>query len=126
MRKLLPITILFIAILSLGIWSYLRIDTTSKELLSRLDTIEALVKEEDWNGAKEATSQLKEEWDEVQSFWSIFLNHKEMDNIDLSISKLSKLIASENSLMLPSELATLRLFIGHIPERESLSLKNIF
>ncbi len=126
MKTVLPITILLILLIVFGVLSYQRIHVSAEELLSQIDSIEALVNAEKWQEAKFALDGLKEAWKGTSTLWSILLNHREMENIELSISKLDRLIASKNITLIPSEIATLRLFIGHIPEKETFALKNIF
>jgi len=62
----------------------------------------------------------------MEKAWTVFLDHEEIDNIDTSLVRISKYIETKNTSMAMSEIAVLRQFVKHIPENESLSLKNIF
>ena len=126
MKNVLPIAILLIFLIIFGVLSYQKIQLAAEELLSKINSIEALVNMERWGEAEAALDELKETWKGTSSLWGILLNHREMENIELSIAKLDRLIATKNMTLIPSEIATLRLFIGHIPEKEAFMLKNIF
>lgn len=126
MKIIVPISILLISLIVAGVWSYQGIETTAKELLSHLNSIETSVKSERWREAEAAMLGLQGRWERVKGLWSTLLNHQEIDNIELSLSRLDSLIASKNTALIPPEVAALRLFIRHIPEKEAFTLRNIF
>ena len=98
----------------------------AKTLEERINVIEENISKSDWTSAEKNLKAIEEEWGKMEKAWTVFLDHEEIDNIDTSLVRISKYIETKNTSMAMSEIAVLRQFVKHIPENESLSLKNIF
>ena len=115
----------FIGILAFGFYAQDFIATTAVALDGQM-----LVVERELNGGRHAHA-LKlidgflEDWDRTENKWSLFINHAEIDNIEMSIAKITQFIAKKEDASALAEIATVRSLLKHIPEREKLHPLNI-
>ena len=58
--------------------------------------------------------------------WSTLIDHEEIDNIDMTFARLKAFLEAEDTSSALSEATMLIKSITHIPEREKLSLDNLF
>ena len=58
--------------------------------------------------------------------WAILIDHTEIDNIDMALAKIEQYIKTGEKGLALGELSSLELLIRHIPDKEKLSLENIF
>ena len=75
---------------------------------------------------KQLSNEIYEKWEEMDKTWSIIVLHDELDNIQISLTKMKAQIEEgelEESL---EELETTKFLINHIREKEKFNLKNIF
>lgn len=79
-----------------------------------------------WSGAEIKLRNFEEEWSKSEKTWAILIDHLEIDNIENSVKKLGQFVATQNLDMSLAEIANLKQYITHIPEKESFMLKNIF
>jgi hypothetical protein len=56
----------------------------------------------------------------------MLVDHYEIDNIELLLSQLASFVKNKNKNDALSCVSSLKTLIKHIPDKESLSLKNIF
>jgi len=119
------IVVLLAVILGISMYSSRTLAATSRDLESRISEIEESTKAGNWVKAKEGIEAIEANWQQVEKSWSILLDHIEIDNIDISLSKISRYIESENTSLALAEVATLKMLITHIPEKESFRLTNI-
>ena len=108
-----------------GIIMVTGLDRTSKEMESQISAIESAAKAGNWADAKEELNIFESRWSKTRKTWSALLDHFEMDNIDTTISRLSKYIESGDIPLSLGEASLLRQYVKHIPEKESFRLSNI-
>ncbi|AUG57034.1 MAG TPA: DUF4363 domain-containing protein [Ruminiclostridium sp.] len=87
---------------------------------------EANIYEKNWEPAKNNLLEIIEKWPETEKKWSILLDHSDIDAISTSISRLSVYIDAKDSTLALAEIASLKQLLKTIPDREALSLTNIF
>ncbi|NLV37086.1 MAG: DUF4363 family protein, partial [Clostridiaceae bacterium] len=88
--------------------------------------IEESVESEGWDQAKGILKQISDDWMEVKGIWAALIDHAEIDNIDITLSRLEALIMIEDVSASLSEAAALRKYVNHIPNKEKLSFENVF
>ncbi|MCL6610795.1 MAG: DUF4363 family protein [Peptococcaceae bacterium] len=126
MRLLVALLVVFLAVVALGFWTNRLLQASTADLLEHIDKISADVKKENWEDALAKTSGLEKAWNKKAGWWPALLDHQEMDNIEFALSRVREYIAARNAALSRGELAELRLMIKHIPEKEAVSVKNIF
>ncbi len=106
------------------------LDDTSDEILSKLENLKKEIKREQKMSNKEEALLMAEEvdkkWDDINNIWSMIVVHQELDNIKLSILEVKSAIESEAFDDALEEIDKTIFLAGHIREKESLKLKNIF
>ena len=91
-----------------------------------IEEIEKCAKTEDWDQAEASLKKVNELWSEVKRTWSALIDHQEIDNIDVTLSRLQVLVEIKEVPNSLSEAAALRKYIGHIPAKEKLDFENLF
>jgi hypothetical protein len=68
----------------------------------------------------------KAKWDSIKPIWTILIDHVEIDNIERSYTKTKAFVLNKDFSSASSECSELLLLVNHIPEKEQLSIKNVF
>ncbi|WP_418792008.1 DUF4363 family protein [Phosphitispora sp. TUW77] len=124
--KVVVSTIVILALLlGFGTYSYYYLDSTADELLSMAEQIEADVANDDWQQAGTNFSKLHAIWEKTITKWTILIDHVELDQINISMSRTKKFMDTRDISGFMSEMAQLKLLIKHIPETEALNIKNV-
>jgi hypothetical protein len=102
------------------------IQTSANRLDQEIKRIEKQLSIDSWQAAHEQLSRLASSWQRIKPFWSVLLNHREIDSIDQALVKTKKALLSKDLPATQIELGSLRHFLKHVPEREALNLVNVF
>ncbi|NLL04213.1 MAG: DUF4363 family protein [Clostridiaceae bacterium] len=95
-------------------------------LEEKIVTVETSINEKDWVKAQSGITSILNEWPAVENKWALLIDHAEIDNIEDALTKVAEYIKAKETAPSLAELATLKNYIVHIPEKEFLNLKNIF
>lgn len=101
------------------------INKSCENLLANAKVLDKSIKGESWNQGTEEVKNLKEQWETTKKGWQLFLEHYEMDAIDIALSRLEEYIKIENKPLALGEMAELKLLISHVKDKESFKLVNI-
>ncbi len=126
MRLLVVLLIIFAVIVSFGFWTNHMLQASAGVMLQKIEQIEQGLENNQWEQARTGTDELEETWDKKANWWPTVLDHQEIDNIEFSMAKTREYIKTENASLSWGQLSELKLMIGHIPEKESINLKNLF
>ena len=113
-------------ILAGGFIALYTLNSEAQSLDGDLLAIEEAIKNQNWDTASEKLEEFHSKWDKTSSLWSMLIDHYEIDNIVLIISQLVSYVKNKDKNEALSNMSSLKTLIRHIPEKESLSLKNIF
>lgn len=121
-------SLVLITALVFGVSIYTKniIDSTSRNLENQVTVVEDNTRAGNWEKAEAELSNMEKDWSRTKKIWAMLLDHIEVDNIDETLSKMSRYIESRESSLALAEASTLKQFIKHIPEKESFKLENIF
>jgi len=120
---MVAITIIFIGF---AVWTQHSLAASAEKLEQRLNSLESAIKDDNWEMANDQLESFNQLWRKTKNSWQIFINHEEIDNIDATLAKIKQLVSLKAKADSLSEISALRLFIIHIPQKESLCLVNIF
>lgn len=120
------ILLLILAIISSGVIAQQVLYNDSQRIVRPVEELEENIKSEDWTQADNSLNQVNMEWSKVKGKWSALVDHQEIDNIDVTLSRLQMFVKTCDKASSLSEAAALGKFVGHIPEKELPNLKNIF
>lgn len=126
MRLLLVLLAIFTAVVALGFWTGHLLEASSGELLRSIERVAGDVERNDWEDAHRKVIGLEKVWKKEAGWWPTLLDHQEMDNIEFAMAKVKEYVASRDTALSMGQLSELRLMIKHIPEKEALTIKNIF
>ena len=99
--------------------------TSCKELLDNIKELHVSVEDDRWSDSKKQLVGLNKEWENTKKRWQLFLEHYEMDDIDIVLSRLEQYLEVEDKASALSETAELRILINHIKDKEGFMLENI-
>lgn len=124
--RVVIVTILILVIFIVGAFMLNKyIGTSCEKLLSSVEELHTLVENNKWSEAKEELTSLRKEWDNTKKRWQLFLEHYEMDTIDITIAKLGQYVDIEERALSLGEVAEFQLLISHIKDKEQIKLENI-
>jgi hypothetical protein len=118
--------ILTALIISSGIYSHKLLSDDSVKLVKAIDEIIQSSDSGNWERSADEMRRMDSDWRKIKHTWSSLIDHQEIDNIDITLSRLQILIEIRDTSSLMPEAAALRRIISHIPEKESLSIDNLF
>lgn len=98
----------------------------AQSLEGKISLVESNTKAENWERAEKELTKILKEWPTVENKWALLLDHAEIDNIEDALTRVAEYIKAKDVPLALAELASLKNYITHIPEKESLNLKNIF
>ena len=125
MRTLLIVIIIFILLFGGSLASYRYIQTTTQSLGAQLETVEQSASAQLWQAAQKELNTAQQRWDKTKTWWTVLLDHQEIDNIDISMKRLEKYIETQDVSLSLGEVSALRLQVDQIYDTEKFTLKNI-
>ena len=117
------IVLLFIIFTSIYIENYLK--TSTAQLMKYIEISETNINNGDWDSAYKSISELNNKWEKTTDLWALIINHHEIDSIEISLKDTTSFIKSKDKKMALASISSLKHYVGHIPEIEKASLKNI-
>lgn len=130
MKEIIGIVVILIIVTVSSVLLQSYLEKTTEEILLKLETLKKNIEQaklsEDNTKAKETSNEIIEKWDEISEIWSMIVVHQELDNIKLSILEVNGAIEAESFDDAIEEIDKTIFLAGHIKEKESFRLKNIF
>lgn len=102
------------------------LDRSAQKIDHQIRKIEANSRSNNWTNANIELSNLEKQWEKSSNTWAMLIDHVEIDNIDDSLTRMKEYIKAKNSVLSLGELASLKQYVSHIPQKESFNLINIF
>lgn len=125
MRTLITIVIIVILLLGGSLTSYQYIQNSTQALVVPLETVERSISTKKWTVAQKELNTIRLRWDEDKAWWTVILDHQDIDTIDISIMRLEKYIEAQDVSLSLGEVAALELLVDHISDTAKLNLQNI-
>jgi len=126
LKPLIIIISLTILIVAGGSITLYLLNSESQRLDDSLSSLGEAIENGNWDNASKNLKEFNSKWDRTSSLWSMLVDHYEIDNIELLLSQLASYVKNKNKNDALSSVSSLKTLIKHIPEKESLSLKNVF
>jgi len=124
--RTVPAIIIIVLLLLGGSWTtYRYLQTTSLALGTQLEIVEQSISTQKWKVAQKELNTAQIRWENNKTWWTVLLDHQEIDNIDLSMNRLEKYIATQDISLSLAEVTTLKLQVDHISDSEKPNLQNI-
>lgn len=125
LRTVSTIIVIILFFLIGSIISYRFVENSTHTSSAHLKLIQESIYSQKWQTANDELSIVQENWDNNATWWSVILDHQEIDRIDLSIERLKKFIESKDPALSLGEVTSLKLYFDFIHDNEKLNLKNI-
>ena len=125
MRTLITIVIIFILLVGGSFASYQYVETRTQTMGALLESVEDSITIRKWEGAREELNTAQQNWNTDNTWWSIILDHQEIDNININLKRLEKFIVIQDVSQSLGEVTTLQLLFEHIYDTELFNLKNV-
>ena len=125
MRTVPTIVILVVLLLGGSLTTNRYLQTTTLTLGAQLEAVEQSISTQKWEVAQKELNTAQQRWDKNKTWWTVLLDHQEIDNIDLSMNRLEKYIETHDVSLSLGEVSVLKLQVDHISDAEKLNLQNI-
>ena len=126
MKPLIIIIVLTALIVAGGALTRYSLSSESQRLDESLSALESEIENQNWDAALKKLEEFHTKWDKTSSLWTMLIDHYEIDNIELVLSKLVSYVKTQDKNEALSQMSSLKTLIKHIPEKESFNFKNIF
>ena len=117
----LVLAALFLLALGNGIW----LDRRCQDWTDELDAIDQSVLQDDWNGAQQQLLILYEDWQTVQLWLHITIDHQEINDAEGLFCRSIVLCQERDSVEFRAHIADLHAQLQLLYEMELVSIKNI-
>ena len=125
MRLLTTLAVVLALIIGLGIWNNHSLHISTEKMTGQIERVMEEIDTHRWGEARQQTTQLEKSWHDNAKWWPVFLDHQEIDNIEFSLAKVKKYVATRNAPLAQGQLSELHLMLKHIPEKEAVNLENV-
>ncbi|MFU0799628.1 MAG: DUF4363 domain-containing protein [Xylanivirga thermophila] len=127
MKVMTPVILALILFIIFAWWAQWTLKNNAESMAKDIDKLEAAIKDDNWDMASNILEDMHKEWKNVKNKWQMLINHQEIDNIESTLAKVESYVkAKENGKEdALAEIATLKLFLLHIPDKEALRITNI-
>lgn len=119
------LTFLIILMLISGIFTLNSLAKTTKDITHNFDSIYDAINRQDWKSAEKQIAGAEKLWNKHKTWWTVIIDHQEIDNIDMSFAKIGEYIRMHDKALSSGELVVLKQSLKHIPETQTVNLKNI-
>lgn len=119
----LIISVIMIIAMSFSI-KYL--NKVSQDLGRINDEIEQYIADDNWDEAYKASIDFTEKWTDYSKKIKLYLNHQEIDNIEMELRKLPEYIKEMTKDESLASVHVLKFLVDHISELEKIKMQNIF
>lgn len=121
------IILIVVAIIGMGgVYSQRYLERSASQLAVELKEVKKAVEQEEWKDGREAYAEFSKNWGDAHKNWAMFTDHFELDNIEMRLTRGRSFIEVENVTNAIAEFDEAIMLLEHIPERERLTLYNIF
>jgi hypothetical protein len=126
MGKKITLTVLLLLVLAGTLLQYSYIKSATEKLTRKLDAVQSALASDDASSAIDAADAFCTTWEKEKNLYQMLFEHDEVDVISATAKSIDSYCRSEDTAHALAEIATIRYYIEHIKEIDSLSWENIF
>lgn len=125
--KNLVVSLLILVVMIIAISISIKyLNKASSDLSMLNNEIEQHITADNWDEAYKTSIEFTNKWNEYSTKIKLFIDHQEMDNIDLELWKLPQYIKEMTKDESLASVHSLKFLLNHIAELEEIKLENIF
>lgn len=125
LRTVATIIVIILFFLIGSFSSYRFVENSTQSAAAHIQVIQESIQSQKWQTAQNELELVEKNWDKNSTWWSVILDHQEIDRIDLCIERLEKFIESQDLALALGEASSLKLLFDFIHDNEKFNLKNI-
>jgi len=125
MRVISTVLIGLVLLIGISLGSYKYVHDSAATMVGQLDQVETMIQRGQWESSQSKLAQMQTSWDSTKYWWTILLDHQEIDNIDVSISRLQRYIDTQGLSLSLAEVSTLKMLVDHVADTQAFTLRNI-
>ena len=126
MRTLFLCLLLLAAIIGIGLFFQKMLAGESQDMIGRLQDIQSCILDDKWEQAGKNMSDAAGQWQHIRKKWHAITDHTQIGIIDESLARLQVFVKQKEKKDCLAEIAALQQNIRYIPDKEKLTLSNIF
>jgi hypothetical protein len=117
---------IFIIILIAMTFSISYLNKVSSNLQKLNDEIEQNITDNKWDEAYKESIDYTQKWEKYSKVIKLFVNHQEIDNIEMELWKLPQYIKEHTKDESLASVHVLKFLVSHISNIEKINIQNIF
>jgi hypothetical protein len=102
------------------------LNKVSSNLQTLNDKLEQQISNEKWDTAYKTSIDYTQKWDKYCNVIKIFVNHQEIDNIEMELWKLPQYVKEHTKDEALASVHVLKFLMNHISDLEKVKIQNIF
>ena len=126
MKIIIFFIVVLIVIIGMGIFFQNMLGRESQEMIKDLEYLAIQIQNDSWEEAEGDWSEIEDRWKHLRRKWHALSDHLEIARVDESLTRLGALLHLKESEDCLVEIAVLKQNILYIPDKEKLTLSNIF
>lgn len=126
MKSVISAVVIFIFIVVTGLFSTIYVDNVTKEMLQIVYKNEKYFSNLKWKDAENEILKLEKYWANKRSVLSVFINHTDLTEVDIAVTKLKNATKMQEKADFFYESDNLALILSNICEQQKISIENIF
>lgn len=124
MRSIVTALLILAILIGLFIADDLGLRYITNQVVETADTLSAAIQTS--QDTQSALLQLKNRWEQYENWMLVLGNHKDVDNISISILKVESYLQYGETAKAVQELGVARYLLTDLPEKDKVSWVNIF
>ncbi len=126
MKLFVAVLILLVLITGSSLWLYYHSMAIYQDLQDTLSSLDDAVRAEEWDTANTIMEDIDNIWRKGEWLWTSFVDHRQVDRLDESITMLKSLTKTENKDDTTVEISITKRLLERLKETESPLFKSIF
>lgn len=126
MRNVVLVLLISVIMIIAISFSIRYLNEVSQDLGKLSGEIERDIMDDNWDKAYKTTLEFTNKWEDYSRKIKLFANHQEIDNIEITISKLPQYIKERTKDESLACINVLKFLMNHISELEKVTIQNVF
>ena len=126
MKSVISALLIFILIITTIFFSGLYVNDTTNKMLQIVYKNEKYFSNLKWKDAENEILKLEKYWANKRSVLSVFINHTDLTEVDIAVTKLKNATKMQEKADFFYESDNLALILSNICEQQKISIENIF